>query len=658
MSKVLSGLLLATAFSAAAMDELSIARHALRDGLWNVARTHAAEVASDDARLVILESWAGEGKWDEVRRCLEGWKDVKGDAFDYYRAIVAGKHAEAAEILKRSGGADGYVEARMYEADVLVKRGESAAARDIWREIARSTNVSDRVLATASANLMDVALLRKAYDSVGSAKLRRMVGLRLGMMLLKDKGSAEDGERMIRAIVKDSPDVEGAMESFLSIADAKISGQDWKNALNAYKEAIEVWPTASKISSVQAGLGWAYENLGKREDALEAFRRAEEIALDDESRAVAIMKEGDVLSAMNRPDESMERYRVVQEKYAATSVAKRLQSVIKVRELETKGREFYLAFKFKEAMSAFAEVAKLDPSRSAMMELMQVQCLYGQGRDDEAAVRVRALVESSSSVTIRSRAAIWLAKFLYNRQEWKDSCKYFQLGVKLGAEGETAAESMMWAARAAFAGNDFENAILIATDMAERFRDSKFRLQTLLVQGEALSELGRFDEALLIYERVVIADGVTPEERTKAQMCKADALYTMGADDSSRYRAALEAYRAIRFGDVLSPSSRIVISFKIARALEKLKQMDEAIDQYYTQVVLAYRELRENKVRLSEEAKMAFSRAAFRLSDEYESRGKDVQAMSVLDLVIKSDVPAAAEAAKRKNRILNKGRIL
>ena len=100
------------------------------------------------------------------------------------------------------------------------------------------------------------------------------------------------------------------------------------------------------------------------------------------------------------------------------------------------------------------------------------------------------------------------------------------------------------------------------------------------------------------------------------------------------------------------------MSFKMARALEKMKRMDEAIDQYYTQVVLEYRGGRLRHVRFDDEARAAFSRAAFRLAEEYESRGRDGQAISVLRLVEQSDVPAATEATKRIDRISKKGRFL
>ena len=92
------------------------------------------------------------------------------------------------------------------------------------------------------------------------------------------------------------------------------------------------------------------------------------------------------------------------------------------------------------------------------------------------------------------------------------------------------------------------------------------------------------------------------------------------------------------------------------RVLEKLRRTDEAIDQYYSQVVLAYRDGLARGERLGDEARAAFSRAAFRLADEFEGRGRDYQAVGVLRLVVESGVPAAEEAEKRIARISMKGR--
>ena len=82
------------------------------------------------------------------------------------------------------------------------------------------------------------------------------------------------------------------------------------------------------------------------------------------------------------------------------------------------------------------------------------------------------------------------------------------------------------------------------------------------------------------------------------------------------------------------------------------------MDQYYTQVVLAYREGRLAGERFSDEVRAVFSKSAFRLADEYESRGQDRQAVGVLELVAESDVPAADEPVRRIGKMRNKGRFL
>ena len=660
---MLKALLVATfamcCFAAHAEDELSIAREALRDGLWDVARAHASGIATnDEAKLVVLESWAGEGKRDEIAKALGGWQDAKGPAFDYYRAIVASNHVAAAKILKDSGSVAGVLEARLMEAADLAKSGARTTAESLWRSVAASTNASTRAFALAAVNLMDVGLLRRAYADVRTIREKRVVGLRLGQALLRDKKTAAEGAKLVRAVVSDSPDAEGALDAFLAIADAELAAGRWKLAADVYAEAAEIWPDAAKRPSVHDGRGWALLKLGRRDEALAAFIRAEEVASDDDAKATAILKQGDVLSELGRGEEAMAKYRDYVANYPKAPYAERVRRLVAVRENEAKGRALYRDFRFEEARKAFAEVAREDPSRRQRMEYYEVLCLYGEGADSQSADLAERLVASASDAEIRGAVMLWLAKFRYNRREWKAAGKLFAVCAESEPDAVRAAEALMWAARAALAENDFTGAIALSTKLAERYPKSAALPQALIVQGEALIELARFDEAVLVLDRVGVMEQVPPLERLRAQMLRADALFAMGADNPARYTAALEAYRAIRFGGKLSESEQIVVSFKMARALEKMKRLDEAVDQYYTQVVLAYRNGRLRHVRFDDEARTAFSRAAFRLAEEYESRGRDGQAISVLTLVEQSDVPAAAEAAKRIDRISKKGRFL
>ena len=649
----------AVVLGATAADELSIAKEALRDGLWEIARAHAGTNDSEEARLVILESYAGEGKWDEVGKCLVTLKDAKGDGFDYYRAIVRGDHAGAIGILKRVGSTEGLVEAKLFEAEALAKDGKRDQASGIWREIVAQTNVGRRAFALASANLMDAALLRRAYADVGDLSLRRTTGLRLGMALLRDSKTAAEGTTLIRSIVKDAPDACGARDAFLAMADSEIAAAHWTAAADIYHEAIETWPDLAKSASVQEGRGCVLDRLGRKDEALEAFRQSGSLAKDDEGRAVALVREGDVLQELGRSEEAMSRYRTALSKYPDAQVSKALKPVVRVRELESGARDLYRAFKFAEAREAFLAVGKEDPSRRERMEFFSVLCLYGQGHDDEAEAEVRRLVGNCTDESVRQEAMLWLAKFLYNRREWTEAGRLFAASAERQGDPQRSAEALLWASRAAFADGNFNLAIKLSTDLAAHYPESKVKGRALTVQGESLIELARFDEAVLVFDRIVVLEDVPPDDRLRAKMLRADALYAMGADNSSRYVAALEAYRDIRFGGGgLSAGDRLLVSYRIARALDKLKRTEEAMDQYYTQVVLAYREARVAGDQFSDEACAAFSKAAFRLADEYESRGQERPALGVLELVAESDVPAADEAVRRIGRLRNKGRFL
>ena len=629
----------------------------MRDGLPEIARAHAAKAGDGDAsRLVQLESWAAEGNWTEVANALSRWPDATGAAFDYYRAVVRGDHAAAARLLAEGGSTDGFVQALLYEADSLARAGDEAGAKTLWHEVCAQSNVSARAFAVAAANLMDPELLRRAQEATDSAATRRALTLRLGRTMLTAADSAAEGAALIRATVRDAPDTPGARDALLDVADRELAAKNWKKAHALFAEAAEIWPDAARMAVVQDGLGWALAGLGRPAEALEAFERSEQVATNDEARATAALKQGDILSSLGRTDEAMSRYRLALSKYPETPAAAHLGKALRIREREAKGRELYRAYRFAEARAAFRQVAADDPSRALRMRFFEALCLYGGGEDEKAERQAESLLEDRPDPRLRADVLLWLAKFRYNRHDWKSAGRLFREASEVAElPDEKAADALLWAARAAFAESDYASVIHLTTRLVARFPALPARLPALLLQGETLNELARFDEAVLVFERVAAASDVTASDRARARRLKADAFFAMGADNAARYTTALEAYRAILFGSALSPSEKLVVSFKIGRVLEKLKRMDEAIDQYYTQVVLAYRRERLGHARLDDEARAAFSKAAFRLADEFESRGKGRQAVAVLDLVATSDSPAAEEARRRIRRMTEKG---
>ncbi len=664
--------------SALAMGELDVAREALRDGLWDVARTHAAKVDSPEAKDLILESYACEGQWEKV---LEN-----AAPFSYYQALALaelgrtqealtvlaqidattpheplisrlkarlalaeGRSEDALKLLKETMLNEMTPESHMEAADILLATGDRAGAEKEWREVISNTNASDRVYVLAAVNLSEIPLLREACKRAPTAELSRLASVRLGRHLLQSDEMFAEGESLIRKLVKDAPDTEGAQQAFVALADALLARKHYQEAATVYRQALEVWPQLAQQYQVQEGRGWVFRKLGKGDAAIEAFVRAEAVATNDYDRATALLLMGDTYAELGRGEDALSHYHQVLQKYPQTPAGEKLKVLVQLRELEDKGRELYRNYDFVGAQKIFAEVAEKDAARKPRMDYLEVLCLFGQGFDQEASARAQQLAKESSDANIRAEATLWLAKFAYNQHHWKEAQKLFASYADLLPKSEDAPSALLWSARAAFAANDFHLAIQMASLLIERYPNAANVAQGYLVQGEALIELARFDEAVLILERV---------KETRAQILRADAFFAMGADNPVRYQEALRAYRAVHAQGALTPSEKVILAFKTALTLEKMKRIDEAIDVYYTSVVLAYREGRMKGLVFDDEACAAFARAAFHLADEFESRGKDFQAMHILELVVASDVPASLEAEKRVDRIQTKGKFL
>lgn len=639
--------------------DLAVAREALKNGLWQIARQQAETETGVEARLIVIESYANEDRWEDVRAELSSVASITNSPqLDFYRAIIDGRTKDAISLLRSSGIATGEGEAKMMEADILVKDGDRDGARKLWKDILDSKDVSERAFAFAAMDLADVPAMRRAYDSLESVELRRRVGLRLGRTLLGNIDTAAEGEELIRSLVRAKPDAVEAMESFLALASKAARDKRWTDAVAIYADAVETWPEATKNAEIHEGYAEALMHLGRYEESLASFARVEHLSVDDSMKARSILRQGDALAELGRGAESLARYRMVLERYPTTSTALAMKRIISLREREMQGRDLFKTYKFEEARRVFAEIAEADPARRHRMAFFEVLCLYGLGQDDSALAKAKTLAESEESPSIKAEATLWLAKLSYNRSEWKDAAQWFIAYVNLQPTAAAAPEALLWAARASIAMPDYPQAIYLVTRLAEEYPLATALTPAVLVQAEALIAQARYDEALLVLDRIAAAPETSRTDRLDARLLKANALFAMGADNPARFEGALAAYRELRFSEELTTEQKLSVSFKIGRVLEKLKRFDEALDTYFSQVICLYRQSVERGEILGDEAKGAFSRSAFRMAELFQDRGKIQQAVAILKLVSSSEVPASREAEKRINELYKKGLFL
>lgn len=342
------------------------------------------------------------------------------------------------------------------------------------------------------------------------------------------------------------------------------------------------------------------------------------------------------------------------------------------RALSGRGRALYRAYRFRDAEKDFAEVAVLQPDRADEMAFLSALCLYGDGRDREAYAAGRNLLAKVGDSSLKGDLQMWLAKYDAGRREWAAAIAGFEAcAANPRVTDVRRVEALVRGIRCAVALPDYPKAVelagrvatnAVAVAAAEKAQPaSALVAEAFVLQGEALIELARFDEAVLVLERASHVPAPAAMLR-RAGMARADCLFAMGADDAKRYRGAIDAYRALLQDEDLPDSLRLAAAFKVGRALEKLGRLEESADQFYVNVVMAY----WNAVRpdapddarrhwFDGNARAVFARAAFILADYYEARGQAGQAQKVLSYVVAARVPAAEEASRRMARLKEKG---
>ena len=655
---------------------------AARDVLEREKAMEIAGEAGDDARLLAADLLTRAGAAAEGRRIFE-W-------------LVAGGSNTAARA---------YVHAACALADAALAAGDAAGA--------------ERLASAAAGRARRPDLVRRAGFARGFARLARAASRAQGYaeiaaLVRRFPDAPESGRAQLRLA-----------DALLAAGDAAAAAREYETLLQAYPAHTLDAHVLEGRGRALAGLARHAEAAGlfaraaqvATNDAVRArclFARAEALMADarfEEAEAAygavpagdlrpsARLRRAEALLRARRTEEGLSLLRALADGTGASAVEAALriasldasrghfeQAVAdygavlgatgaraptdeqRVRALAGRGRALYRAYRFREAEADFAAVARLRPERRDEMGFLSALCLYGAGRDREAYDAARALLAAVPASPLQCDLQFWLAKYEAGRRAWAAAAAGFETcATNVHAAATRRLDALVRAARCAAALPDFPKVVeltgrVVASAAPDAAEAAPFVAEALVLQGEALKELARFDEALLVFERagrMAVSDAL----RARAEAARADCLFAMGANDAKCYRAALDAYRALLRGEALTPSARLALAFKVARTYEKLRRFDEAAETYYAHVVLAYwNGVRPDggadaarRVWFDGAARAFFARAAFSLADYYEARGESRQAARVLGYLVAARVPSADEAKRRIRRLKEKG---
>lgn len=615
------------------------------DSLWR-------NGATNEAMLVISNAVARARRSDLV--CAAGYR--QGFAQFEQKALHEIGRTNLVDLLRRFPGVKETSAAHRRYADALLNAGEAAAAvheygnlLQAYPDFARDPNVlENRGWAYLKAGLRveaSGAFGRAAQFAGTNALLRARCLFKQGDALLEDRRYEEAAS--VYARVGDSS---LRARARYQKADALVRAGRASDAKADFRALLD----EGGEFAVKAGLRIASHDVaaGRPESAIDLYSRL----LGEKSKRADAALLDDVESETNK---------MVGVSSSSQQQVFALTPEQRIAVFLGRGRASYMAYRWPEAEADFAEVAKLQPAQSDRMKFLSALCRYGAGHDGEAVAAVRELLASTTEKPLQADLLFWLAKFDAAHGNYEAALKGFEnCATNVHLQTTRQVECLVRAARCAVAIPDYAIVLDLAKCFmarpevvdAETKETSATPLLTefLLLQGESLVEVARFDEAILVLERAARLPGREDFQR-RAAILKADCLFAMGADDDVRYRQAIEAYRAVLQDAQLMPSLRLSISFKIGRALEKLRKFDESADQYYANVVMAFVEGAKNRQWFDADASAIFARTVMMLADFYESRGDDLRAVNILRYLADSQLPAKDEAKRRISLLREKG---
>lgn len=483
-------------------------------------------------------------------------------------------------------------------------------------------------------------------ETYPSSSLDARVLLGRGQALLKLNQAAEAGLAFRRAAER-CGDREQKNVCLMKQADALAADGQFADAASVYREVADSRPGSPYAGEALFQSADALERAGKFAEAAEGYASVTNRFAGTSVAGDAMLRLAALQSSRGDDADAVATYTAVLSSAGGGNAVPAAWM--------GRGKVHYKAFRFERALRDFAAFEELSSERKDEARFLMTLCLYGMGRDADAKKAAVAFLADYPKSGRIPDMLLWLGKFSFNHADYADAQRRFLDFVSRWPSSDRAESALVWAAQAAFYANDFTGCLEHVAKLLQDRPDTARLTEALLLQANALVELARFNEAILLLDRVITTAPDTDFAR-KALLRKADSLFTMGAGNAARYEEAMDAYRARLKSGRLTESEELELQFKIARCLEKLERADEAVDQYYSEVMARYQDARRKGRWLDERATALYVKSAFSIASLCERAGRYEQAARILRRLQRAGVPGSEEAGPRLERLRRRNR--
>jgi len=410
----------------------------------------------------------------------------------------------------------------------------------------------------------------------------------------------------------------------------------FQNFLNRFPAA-----TLAPLAALLRGDSLAQQD---REEAERYLMTLPELFPDTPESARAVFKAAQLAAEREALEVARQRYRQVIKAPAAPA---------ELRAAATLGTGLlhFRAFEFDRARTDFEQAMQSDDRTIAdQAAYLRAAALYNEGLEQQSLSAATAyLTERPDSAWIPD-VVYWLGCYHFNRQQFEESLAYFEKFAENWPARHEHDGALMWLTRARYELKQHAEASAAALRLIREHPRSPLAAEARLLHGEALCELMRFDEAIIVFDELLTLYPGN-ENSIRALGRKGDALFTLGTDAPARYEESIAAYDMLLSIPELPLDNKLQAAYKIGRCHEKAGRPAMARDIYYQKVVLPFLEARQLAQPLNDRARAWFSRAAFNAAELYEKEQDWASAVGVLLRLSRENVPGRAEALERARRL-------
>ncbi|MFZ4394124.1 MAG: tetratricopeptide repeat protein [Kiritimatiellia bacterium] len=424
--------------------------------------------------------------------------------------------------------------------------------------------------------------------------------------------------------------------------DAQHAAGQFRQAADTYRRVCTDYPKAPQVPRALFQTADSLERAGDSDGAQAAFALTAQRGGQSDLAMQALLRLAMLQAARDMVDQAIETYSQVLS--LTTNAARRGEALM------GRGRTHYRAYHFEIAAADFKAAAEALPAWRDEVEFLRAKCLYGQGRDEDARAAAVAFIGSFTNSAQLPEMVLWLAKFDFSRNRLDEASRRLLQYADAWPQGSGADAAVLWAGRVALRCADYTNTVSLMARLQREYPQSARVAEGRFVQGEALYLLGRYDEAAGVFDAIISrypdSDFVTP-----AWARKGDSLFKLGSDKPVRYDEAIKAYRETLGRSDATRETILQAEFWIGRCLQKKQQVDAAIDQYYSHVVLRYLDDRQKGIYYTDTAADLFVQAAILAAKLLEQKREIDTAERLLNRVIQANVPGREEAQQQLYRM-------